>query len=454
MKHNVKFQLEKRKDKNGLVITNNVPLFADIRFSGTRLFYFTGYRINVSCFNSDEQKAIKNTTAVEGKRKVSYSDINRRIKLIEAALTNLFDNIQAVPDKSTIVKSLDDVCKKGTQEGNDNEVESFEFLQVFDNYINNARLSKGRKNHATSTLNHWKRFAESEKVTLTFEAITAETLRQFEKFLLSEKKTVKEQTEKEIKNKTAKKPTKKDTEGKTARGVNTLHSIFALTRAFWNYAIKELKTKGIILQYPFDSYQIPAEVYGTPIYLTIEERNMLFNAVIENERLTRIRDIFVLQCLTGARVGDLCKFTKDNITDNILSYIPRKTKEGKPVTVTVPLGVKAKELLSRYDMPDGRLMPFITDQRYNEYLKELFELVKLTRIVTRQNSTTREEENVRLCDIASSHMARRCFIGGLFGKVDSAIIASMSGHVTNSKAFARYYDVDKKLQQDAIKLMD
>jgi len=441
MKHNVKFQLEKRKDKNGLIITNNVPLFADIRYAGTRLFYFTGYRINENCFNDAEQKAVKNTTAFEGKRKVSYSDVNRRTKLIGASLTNLFDNIQDAPDKGTIVQTLDSVCKKGIQVEDDKEAESLEFLQMFDNYINNARLSTGRKNHAISTLNHWKRFAEKQNVILTFESITAETLRLFEKFLLFEKKTVKKSTE-------------DNAEEIAIRGVNTLHSIFALTRAFWNYAIKELKAKGIILQYPFDSYQIPAEVYGTPIYLTLNERNMLFDTVIENEKLAKVRDIFVLQCLIGCRVGDLCQFTKSNITDNVLSYIPRKTKEGKPVTVTVPLGAKAIELLSRYDMPDGRLMPFITDQRYNEYLKELFELVKLTRMVTRQHPTTREQENVRLCDIASSHMARRSFVGGLFGKVDSAIIASMSGHVSNSKAFSRYYDVSKELQQEAIKLMD
>ena len=105
-------------------------------------------------------------------------------------------------------------------------------------------------------------------------------------------------------------------------------------------------------------------------------------------------------------------------------------------------------------MPDGRLMPFITDQKYNDYLKDLFKEVGLTRSVTRQHPTTREQENVRLCDIASSHMARRSFVGNMFGKVDSAIIASMSGHVANSKSFTRYHDVSRELQQQAIKLLD
>ena len=145
---------------------------------------------------------------------------------------------------------------------------------------------------------------------------------------------------------------------------------------------------------------------------------------------------------------------KSHVINSIISYIPRKTKEGKPVTVTVPLTAKAIEILFRYDLPDARLLPFISDQKYNDYIKELFESVGLIRIVTRQHPTTREPENIRLCDIASSHMARRTFVGGLFGKIDSAVISSMSGHVANSKAFARYYDVSKELLRSAIDFIE
>ena len=44
-------------------------------------------------------------------------------------------------------------------------------------------------------------------------------------------------------------------------------------------------------------------------------------------------------------------------------------------------------------------------------------------------------------------------MGNLYGKVDNGIISSMSGHVAGSKAFTRYYDVSKELQQDAINLL-
>jgi integrase len=240
------------------------------------------------------------------------------------------------------------------------------------------------------------------------------------------------------------------------KGKNTITAFLKITRAFWNFARKDLRQQNIEIGYPFgvDGYQIAGESYGQPIYITKEERNRLFTAELPSERLQKVRDIFVFQCLIAARVGDLCKLTKANIQNNVLSYIPRKTKDGKPVTVTVPLHNNAIEILSRYDIPDGRLLPFITDQRYNIYLKELFREVGINRIVTRLNPTTSEPEQVKICDIVSSHMARRAFVGNLYGKVDSGIISSMTGHIQGSKAFTRYYDVSPELQKEAINLID
>ena len=97
-------------------------------------------------------------------------------------------------------------------------------------------------------------------------------------------------------------------------------------------------------------------------------------------------------------------------------------------------------------MHDGRLIPFITDQRYNEYLKDLFKVVGLVRSLIRQNPTTRVQENVRLCDIARSHMARRSFVGNMFGKVDSAIIASMSGQLYLNCISINFYRIIKVYQ--------
>lgn len=65
------------------------------------------------------------------------------------------------------------------------------------------------------------------------------------------------------------------------------------------------------------------------------------------------------------------------------------------------------------------------------------------------------KEQVRICDVASSHMARRTFIGNLYKKVkDPNLIASMSGHAEGSQAFNRYREVDMDIKQDVIKELE
>lgn len=100
---------------------------------------------------------------------------------------------------------------------------------------------------------------------------------------------------------------------------------------------------------------------------------------------------------------------------------------------------------------DRKLFPFISDQRYNDAIKEIFEAAGITRLVTRLNPTTGEEEKVPINTIASSHMARRTFIGNLYNKVqDPNLIGSMSGHAEGSRAFARYRKIDDIRKQQVI----
>lgn len=433
MKYNVKFATEQRKDKQGNLIITNVPVFADIRFAGIRMFYFTGYRIDACKFDSELQQAKKQSIGKEGGRSVQYDIINRRLKKIKAELELFFQDNDKVT-KDQIKTLLDNACKKAITV---DPLADAEFYNMFDKYHDVCTLSQGRKGKIKTVIRHLQRYEAKRGIKITFEKVTVDLLRDFENYLRNESTTPKANCKTVVY-----KPI----------SITTAHNLISLFRAYWNFARKELKRQGVELHQPFGSegYQVPTEIYGQPVYITAAERNILFDATIESERLRRVRDIFVFQCLIGARVGDLCKLTKANIQNNTITYIPRKTKEGKPVAVSVPLHKMALEILNRYDLPDGKILPFITDQRYNNYLKELFRVVKINRIVTRLNPNTKEQEQVPLCDIVSSHMARRAFVGNLYGKVDNGIIGSMSGHVAGSRAFTRYYEVSKELQDEAI----
>ena len=99
-----------------------------------------------------------------------------------------------------------------------------------------------------------------------------------------------------------------------------------------------------------DAFTIPASVQGTPFYLTIEERDKVYNANLHNKpELEVYRDLFIFQSMVGCRVGDLFSFTKDNIVGDILQYLPHKTMRKRSQTVSVPLTTKAMEILKRYE---------------------------------------------------------------------------------------------------------
>lgn len=221
-------------------------------------------------------------------------------------------------------------------------------------------------------------------------------------------------------------------------------------RAFLSHAEKER----LITRNPFKDYQVESERYGDPIFLTKEERDSLYYLDIDNPRLARARDLFLLQCFIGCRVGDFIKLKHSNIINGIVHYIPEKTSSEAQKVCKVPLTSKARAIIEKYDMPDGSLVPFMSPQKYNDYIKELLEYAGINRPVVRLNPVTRKEEIVPIYQVASSHMARRTFIGLLHKTVKNEIISSMSGHSENSKAFKRYYNVDEEDQKTAINTIE
>ena len=103
----------------------------------------------------------------------------------------------------------------------------------------------------------------------------------------------------------------------------------------------------------------------------------------------------------------------NSVINGAVEYIPDKTKGERPEVLRVPLNNRAKEILSRYaDHKKGNmLLPFISPQKYNDAIKKIFTRCGITRIVTVLNPTTGNEEKRAINEIASSHLARRTFIG-------------------------------------------
>lgn len=100
------------------------------------------------------------------------------------------------------------------------------------------------------------------------------------------------------------------------------------------------------------------------------------------------------------------------------------------------------------------ILPFTHEQYYNEAIKEVFTLAGVTRIVTVLNPLTREEEKRPINEVASSHLARRTFIGNIYKKVkDPNLVGALSGHKERSKAFNRYREIDEEMKRELVDLL-
>lgn len=234
---------------------------------------------------------------------------------------------------------------------------------------------------------------------------------------------------------------------------NAVSNRFKYIRSIYNWAIKT----GRLQINPMQGFTVAQEIYGTPFYLTIEERKILEDFDFSHDpRLGIHRDLFVFHCCVGCRVSDLISFTWDNIVGNQLHYIARKTKEGRPITIQVPLNSTAQRILEKYkDTPGEHLFPECAYISYNKDIKRMLKEAGIHRHVVVIDQKTRESVSRPIYEVASTHMARRTFIGNVYKKFkDQNMVSALTGHKPGSTAFVRYREIDDDMKQEMVDAID
>jgi integrase/recombinase XerD len=123
------------------------------------------------------------------------------------------------------------------------------------------------------------------------------------------------------------------------------------------------------------------------IYLTENELDKLHNVVL-TDSMVRVRDAFLFACYTGLRYSDLSRIKSEHIIERgnykVLSFIPEKTNSAlqkKVKRVEIPLIGQAAEIIEKYSGTAGKLIPVITNQKMNEYLKVIGMWAGLTDLI-------------------------------------------------------------------------
>ena len=437
--------LSSKQDK----ITRKSPLL--FRFVGGRDFIFrvkSGLYIAPNRWNADKEEAIEPRLDTPEKKEIVR--LNKQLTSLKSTIIEAFTHA----DKSTVDKAwLEQIVDAFHHPQKYSEKRKEGFFEVFDEFLEKRKLSDVRKKNfkvirrALQRYELYIRTTVDSDYSLTLDDVKLDTLQDLEKFLKHEHLLCQEERYKPIYEAIP------ETRTPQPRGQNTMNDIFTKLRTLFLWAIDTGKTTNN----PFKHFVVEECVYGTPYYITVEERNKLYRTNLSRHpHLAIQRDIFVFQCLIGCRVSDLYRMTCNNVIDGAIEYIARKTKEGRPVTVRVPLNAIAKEILEKYaDYKGATLFPFISEQKYNVAIKRAFLAARLRRPVTVVNPVTREQEVKPLNELASSHLARRCFVGNLYKQVkDPNLVGALSGHKDGSKAFARYRTIDEQMKTELVKMLE
>jgi site-specific recombinase XerD len=206
--------------------------------------------------------------------------------------------------------------------------------------------------------------------------------------------------------------------------------------------IRECLHLGLIEKDPFLHYKGKVKQLER-VYLTEEEMERVAAKEMVTERLVQVRDIFLFCCLTGLAYTDVQQLTKASIGKGIdgeawLSIQRQKT--GTPTRL--PLLPAAKLLLDKYQqhpqcLYKDRLLPVLSNQKMNAYLKEIMDVCGIVKPVT-------------------FHTARHTFATTvtLLNGVPMESVSKMLGH-TSLKTTQHYAKVlDIKVSQDMGKLKE
>ncbi|TMU56734.1 site-specific integrase [Flagellimonas algicola] len=122
-------------------------------------------------------------------------------------------------------------------------------------------------------------------------------------------------------------------------------------------------------------------------FLTNEELQQLIDHPFSNERLEHVRDCFVFCCFTGLAYADVKKLTHNDFVIGIDGELWINTKRAKTNTKSnIPVLPTAMMILEKYEnsplLIDKRVLPVLTNQKMNAYLKEIADLSGIKKHLT------------------------------------------------------------------------
>jgi integrase len=379
IKRNIIFALESRK-KNGVPIVENVPIRMRVIFASQRIEFTTGYRIDVAKWDADKQRVKNGCT---NKLKQSAAEINTDLLKYYAEIQNIFKEfeVQEVMPTTQQLKEAFNMRMKDTSEEQPEEA-PVSFWEVFDEFVKEC----GNQNNWTASTyekfaavrNHLKEFKEDA------------TFNYFDEFGLNEYVNFLRDT-KDMRN-------------------STIGKQMGFLKWFLRWSFK----KGHHQNIAYDTFKPKLKTTSKKvIFLTWDELNKLKDYQIPKDKqyLERVRDVFLFCCFTSLRYSDVRNLKRSDVKSDHIEITTVKTAD----SLTIELNKYSKAILDKYKdihFENYMALPVISNQKMNDYLKELGELAEINEPVreTYYKGNERIDEVTPKYALLSTHAGRRTFI--------------------------------------------
>ena len=421
IKRNIIFALESRK-KNGVAVVENVPIRMRVVFSSQRIEFTTGYRIDVSKWDSDKQR-IKN--GCTNKLKQNASEINSNLLQYYTEIQNIFKEFEVqniVPTPTQIKEAFNAKHTPILEADVEPKKLNTDFITVFDEFVKEC----GKQNNWTdstyekfaATKNHLKDFDS----TLSFESFDESKLSDYVDYLRD------------------KKDMRNSTIGKQI--------------GFLKWFLRWSSKKGYNQNTAYDTFK--PKLKNTPkkvIFLTWKELTKLREYQIPETKqyLERVRDVFLFCCFTGLRYSDVHNLRSSDIKPEHIEVTTIKTAD----SLIIDLNIHSKAILEKYKdvhFEEHKALPVISNQRMNDYLKELAELAGIDELVgeTYYKGNERIDTVTPKYALLGTHAGRRTFIcNALSLGIPAQVVMKWTGH-SDYKAMKPYIDVADDIKANAM----
>lgn len=230
---------------------------------------------------------------------------------------------------------------------------------------------------------------------------------------------------------------------------NTVRRNVGLFKTFLYWATENNHTYKV----DYQKFKSPKSQITDEVALTLDQVQEVFEFDFSNnERLEKVRDLFVFGCATGMRISNYTDIQSKDIQDG---FIKVRDKKNDDKTLEIPLNDFSIFLLKKYEYK----LPKISNQKFNDYIKEVFQIIGYNQNIKKTVKVGKDiiEQIQPLYERISSHTARRSFITIMKNnKIPDKIIMGYTGH-RSLEVFNKYYkpnNDDKKEFMESVWKME